>query len=55
MHQGKKAIRKALNRIGEDNLRDLLKVQLADGEAQAPQFFNDRKERVRQNIPAKRS
>ncbi|MDF2505875.1 CCA tRNA nucleotidyltransferase [Clostridium sp.] len=37
-----KQIRKLLNKIGEENLRDLLKVKEADIKAQNPDFYEDR-------------
>ncbi len=48
--QGKKAVRKILTEIGEENLRDLFKVQLADAQAQNPIYFEEKLSRIQQNI-----
>lgn len=40
--KSKKSIRKLLNLIGEENLRDLLKVKIADIKSQNPKYLHDR-------------
>ncbi|MDF2674952.1 MAG: poly(A) polymerase [Clostridiales bacterium] len=39
---GKKSIRRLLNKIGEENLRDLIKVKEADILAQNPEYYQER-------------
>lgn len=41
-----KSIKKLLNKIGEENLKDLLKVKIADMKSQNPIYFEDRYNKI---------